>query len=428
MTKKLPIIEISGITKIYDISHKLKRNQHPTIKESLTHIAKKPLELIGSSKGVEKESFKALDGVSFEVFPGEVVGIMGRNGSGKSTLFKILSRITQPSSGSIKMRGSVASLLEVGTGFHPELTGRENIYFNGSILGMSRKEIDEKFDKIVEFSEVEKFLDTPIKFYSSGMKVRLAFSVAAHLEPEILIIDEVLAVGDVKFKQKSIQRMKDIAASGTTVLFVSHIIGQIRQICTRGVVLHNGELVYDGELGSSIDKYLELNQLDKPLDDEEDGTEVSERDSVKKPDVEVVTTTELRQPDHKTPSIIINVSIHSKTIIKEPWVCVLISDLRNKNIVMLSTSQQEFTPKDISTNEKRILSFTANDVNLAPGTYNVSVIVSDRLLKEKEPLYREDRVNSFSVKDYKIGKVEYSLGERKMHPPMVIPNVIVSEK
>jgi len=200
----------------------------------------------------------ALRDVSFEVNEGEVLGIVGRNGAGKSTLLKILSRITEPTSGRVVMRGRVSSLLEVGTGFHPELTGRENIYMNGTVLGMRKKEIDRKFDEIVDFSGVAKFLDTPIKRYSSGMTVRLAFAVAAHLEPEILIIDEVLAVGDAEFQKKCLGKMQDVARAGRTVLFVSHNMAAVRNLCRRCVLLADGQTALDGTAEQVIDAYLSV--------------------------------------------------------------------------------------------------------------------------------------------------------------------------
>lgn len=199
----------------------------------------------------------ALRDVSFEVKPGEVVGIIGRNGGGKSTLLKVLSRITDPTSGSATIRGRVSSLLEVGTGFHPELSGRENIYMNGTILGMTKRQIDLMFDEIVEFSGVEKFLDTPIKRYSSGMQVRLAFSVAAHLDPEILLIDEVLAVGDAEFQRRCIGKMQEVATSGRTVLFVSHNMAAIGQLCTSGILLSQGRLGATGSLDQVIQAYMD---------------------------------------------------------------------------------------------------------------------------------------------------------------------------
>jgi homopolymeric O-antigen transport system ATP-binding protein len=207
-------------------------------------------------EGQEEDVLWALKDVSFEVRRGAVLGIIGRNGAGKSTLLKILSRITEPTSGRIEVYGRVASLLEVGTGFHPDLTGRENIYLNGTILGMRKKEIDRKFDEIVEFSEVGRFIDTPVKRYSSGMRVRLAFSVAAHLEPEILVIDEVLAVGDASFQKKCMGKMGDVASQGRTVLFVSHNMAAVKALCTEGLVLKNGQVAFRGESEDAIAAYL----------------------------------------------------------------------------------------------------------------------------------------------------------------------------
>lgn len=203
-----------------------------------------------------EEVFWALDDVSFEVAPGEVVGIIGRNGAGKSTLLKILSRITAPTRGRVEIFGRIGSLLEVGTGFHPELTGRENIYLNGTLLGMKRREIDQKLDEIVAFSEIEQFLDTPVKHYSSGMYVRLAFAVAAHLEPEILIVDEVLAVGDLAFQKKCLGKMSDVAGAGRTVLFVSHGMAAVKSLCTRAILLNKGKIELIGDTDSVVSAYV----------------------------------------------------------------------------------------------------------------------------------------------------------------------------
>jgi lipopolysaccharide transport system ATP-binding protein len=199
----------------------------------------------------------ALKDINFEVKHGEVLGIIGKNGAGKSTLLKLLSRVTAPTTGNIKVKGRIASLLEVGTGFHPELSGRENIFLNGAILGMVKSEIQSKFDEIVDFAGVEKYIDTPVKRYSSGMYVRLAFAVAAHLEPEILVVDEVLAVGDAEFQKKAIGKMQDVSHNqGRTVLFVSHNMGSVRKLCNKGILLENGFKTYEGEINSVIDKYL----------------------------------------------------------------------------------------------------------------------------------------------------------------------------
>lgn len=214
------------------------------------------------------EEFWALNDVSFEVKKGDRIGIIGRNGAGKSTLLKVLSRITEPTTGSVRIKGRVASLLEVGTGFHPELTGRENIYLNGAILGMSRAEITRRFDEIVDFAEIEKFLDTPVKRFSSGMYVRLAFAVAAHLEPEILVVDEVLAVGDAQFQKKCLGKMKEVSTcEGRTVLFVSHNLQAVRQLCSRCLLLQSGQLVADSTPVQAIGSYLQLNPLGEEVVD-----------------------------------------------------------------------------------------------------------------------------------------------------------------
>ena len=220
-----------------------------------------PNSKIGSDSSKRMgERFLALDDVSFEVKKGEALGIIGHNGAGKSTLLKLLSRVTAPTKGTISYNGRIASMLEVGTGFHPELTGRENVYMNGAILGMTKAEIDRKFDQIVEFAEMEKFIDTPVKRYSSGMYVKLAFAVAAHLDSEIMVMDEVLAVGDMKFQQKCLGKMDDAAnTEGRTVLYVSHNMNTIRQLCTRCIVLDHGKLIFDGDVEKAIEIYMERN-------------------------------------------------------------------------------------------------------------------------------------------------------------------------
>ncbi len=214
-----------------------------------------PNTKIGHDYRSDGKKFLALENVSFEVKQGEVLGIIGRNGAGKSTLLKILSRVTAPTKGTVKIKGRIASLLEVGTGFHPELTGRENIYLNGAILGMTKKEIDKKFDEIVDFAEIEKFIDTPVKRYSSGMYVRLAFAVAAHLEPEILLVDEVLAVGDASFQKKCLGKMGEVAKGGRTVLFVSHNMPMVEKLCPRGILLEEGSLVCNSDIQHVLNRY-----------------------------------------------------------------------------------------------------------------------------------------------------------------------------
>ena len=230
---------------------------YKTLRDSIAATISAPLRWIGGERRRIDNIIWALDDISFDIKHGEAVGIIGRNGSGKSTLLKILSRITKPTRGRVELYGRVGSLLEVGTGFHPELTGRENIYLNGAILGMGRNEIVRKFDEIVAFSEIDKFLDTPVKFYSSGMYVRLAFAVAAHLEPEILVVDEVLAVGDAEFQKKCLGKMGDVARAGRTVLFVSHNLQAVRQLCERAIYLASGKIVINTDAASAVDAYLQ---------------------------------------------------------------------------------------------------------------------------------------------------------------------------
>jgi len=231
-------------------------DRYRTLRDSLVDAAKWPARLLRGELASSKQTIMALDGVTFEVRKGEVLGVVGRNGAGKSTLLKILSRVTEPSQGYAEIHGRVGSLLEVGTGFHPELTGRENIALNGAILGMKKAEIDRKFDEIVDFSGVEKFIDTPVKRYSSGMYLRLAFAVAAHMEPEILVVDEVLAVGDAEFQRKCLGKMSDVAQQGRTVLFVSHNMSAILRLTQETIVLEKGKMIYRAPSPQAIDFYL----------------------------------------------------------------------------------------------------------------------------------------------------------------------------
>lgn len=248
-------IKVNHLSKRYRIGQRAPYN---TFRDAIISATKAPSRLFKNSRKVcdSSEYFYALKDVSFEVLRGEVVGIIGRNGAGKSTLLKILSRITTPTEGSVELYGRVGSLLEVGTGFHSELTGRENIYLSGSILGMRKREIDDKFDEIVKFSEIEKFLETPVKRYSSGMYVRLAFAVAAHLDPEILLVDEVLAVGDAAFQRKCLGKMSDVSKEGRTVLFISHNMNAINELCQRAILLDAGKRLLDGSANEIVNAYL----------------------------------------------------------------------------------------------------------------------------------------------------------------------------
>ncbi len=265
-----PAIRVENLSKRYRLGEGT-RGGYRTFREALVEAAAAPFRGLARRAGrptqagsprEDEKTLWALKDVSFEVEPGEVVGLIGRNGAGKSTLLKVLSRITEPTSGRAELHGRVGSLLEVGTGFHPELTGRENIYLNGSILGMRRKEIDRQFDAIVAFSEIERFLDTPVKRFSSGMYVRLAFAVAAHLQPEILIVDEVLAVGDAQFQKKCMGKMGDVAQSGRTVLFVSHSMPAVRALCSKGILLEEGRVQTMGNVAEAVRAYQSVIGLD----------------------------------------------------------------------------------------------------------------------------------------------------------------------
>ncbi len=252
------VVRVEGLGKQYQIGA---RRRYRTLRETVVEAATAPLRWwrrrgSAGDRGGPANRIWALRDVSFEVKRGDVVGVIGRNGAGKSTLLKLLSQITEPTTGEVEIRGRVGSLLEVGTGFHPELTGRENVYLNGAILGMKRAEIRAKFDEIVAFAEVEAFLDTPVKRYSSGMYMRLAFAVAAHLEPEILVVDEVLAVGDAAFQKKCLGKMKDVSRQGRTVLFVSHNMHAVNTLCSRGLLLHGGRVEFDGTAAGGVARYM----------------------------------------------------------------------------------------------------------------------------------------------------------------------------
>src|SRR4051794_4170562 len=265
-----PIITAEGLGKAYQLG--LKVDKHQTFRDALMGAFSSPLKRLKARIGEPTDgenTFWAIKDISFDVNQGEVIGLIGRNGAGKSTLLKVLSRITEPTEGKATLRGRVASLLEVGTGFHPELTGRENIYLNGAILGMKKTEIDSKFDQIVEFAEVTKFLDTQVKRYSSGMYVRLAFAVAAHLEPEILIVDEVLAVGDASFQKKCLGKMSDVVKDGRTILFVSHNMDAIASLCTHTLLVQGGRVGERLTSDEGIKRYMALSNegSDLPLRD-----------------------------------------------------------------------------------------------------------------------------------------------------------------
>lgn len=262
------VIYVDNLSKRYRIG--LNEQRHDSLSGLFTDFIRRPIENLSQLKKLttfknenEADIIWALKNVSFEINEGDIFGIIGRNGAGKTTLLKILSRITKPTTGRIEINGKIGSLLEVGTGFHPELTGRENIYLNGAILGMNRSDIGQKFDKIVKFAEIEKFLDTPIKRYSSGMYVRLAFAVAAHMDPQILLVDEVLAVGDMDFQKKCLGKMEELSSKRRTVLFISHNIGVVRKLCTRGIYLEFGKIKKIGEIEDICNAYIRDTKINK---------------------------------------------------------------------------------------------------------------------------------------------------------------------
>jgi lipopolysaccharide transport system ATP-binding protein len=316
------------------------------------------------------ETFWALEDVSFQVKEGEVLGIIGRNGAGKSTLLKILSQVTTPTSGQIKIKGRIASLLEVGTGFHPELTGRENVFLNGAILGMTKAEIRSKFDEIVAFSEIEEFIDTPVKRYSSGMYVRLAFAVAAHLEPEILICDEVLAVGDAEFQKKCMGKMKDVAGHGRTILFVSHNIASVRALCNKGVLLKNGKLEAAGSIENVIEAYADAG-IQQTKNHTVTISKPSERCAVWMESVSILCNGNRKSTLEIGDKLSLEVKFRSYDPIQRPIIGYLIRSSRGEDLV---NANNYFLPSSNYSNAVTEGTITCDlgDLPLMSGSYSVS--------------------------------------------------------
>ena len=309
----------------------------------------------------------ALQDVNLEICDGEVLGIVGKNGAGKSTLLKLMSRVTSPTTGDIKIKGRIASLLEVGTGFHPELTGKENIYLNGAILGMTKKEITSKFDEIVEFSGVKKYVNTPVKRYSSGMYVRLAFAVAAHLEPEILIVDEVLAVGDAEFQKKAIGKMQSVSRSGRTVLFVSHNLTAVEQLCTKGILMQNGTLKMEGKVHDITSAYKQMSVDENEL--RRSGTRVIEFLDYKMSDLSGKTIDEVFLGDH------FSVTANARSN-EQIDICDMTIDIRNDSnefIGHITNADDGFEIKNITKGKTIGLSVTVKNISFSPGTYYISL-------------------------------------------------------
>jgi ABC-type polysaccharide/polyol phosphate transport system ATPase subunit len=375
-----PVIKVDNLSKRYVIGHQHSRNDG--LRHAIEQAVRAPVQWLRSRHEQNKqlrEEFWALKDVSFEVRQGDVVGIVGRNGAGKSTLLKILSRITEPTKGRIEIDGRVASLLEVGTGFHQELTGSENIFLNGAILGMTRLEIKRKFDEIVAFSGIEKFLDTPVKRYSSGMYVRLAFAIAAHLEPEILIVDEVLAVGDADFQRKCLGKMKDVASGGRTVLFVSHNMPVVQKLCNRAIFLSQGRILIDDNTTVVLEEYQRAAEghsllLGRTINLDQarrwGGSGKARFHSVRMHDPEDPEGEELpvRQGDVAFTFVLRGDCSSVKAA------AIQISDLYDRKIVNCNTLE---LGRDLSLNEGEDIRMIIRDLKLRPGNYKVGLWIGD---------------------------------------------------
>lgn len=342
--------------------------RYKTLRDTITNTALAPFRRLKSGSQNGHGYIWALNDVSFDIKRGEVVGIIGLNGAGKSTLLKILSRITIPTRGRADIFGRVGSLLEVGTGFHPELTGRENIYLNGAILGMRKIEIDRKFDEIVAFAEVEKFLDTPVKRYSSGMYVRLAFAVAGHLETEVLLVDEVLAVGDAQFQKKCFAKMKEIGTQGRTILFVSHNMSAVRSICKQALIVERGVVVAQGEITSTVDQYLSrINSSQLPVDAIETNTFF----------ISSVQISSVAGPVIKTfDPVQVKVQFVPKTEIQDPGLYVSILTMDSQRLTGLDL-KDFITTAPLPAGEPGELGFTIESLPLLPGAYQLEIHLKD---------------------------------------------------
>lgn len=373
-------IRVEGLGKHYKIG--TRREKFPTLRDALVQTAIAPWQrtrqlLRGEAYGAAdlKQTIWALRDISFELNHGDALGIIGHNGAGKSTLLKILSRITKPSEGYARVFGRVGSLLEVGTGFHLELTGRENIYLNGTILGMHYPEIERKFDEIVEFSGVEQFIDTPVKFYSSGMRLRLGFAVAAHLEPEILVIDEVLAVGDVEFQKKCLNKMSDVATEGRTILFVSHNLGAVQTLCNKGILLKGGRLVFQGNAHEVVNEYVATKQRASSM--AFDAT-TPRRGSGQARFVSARLLNQHEQEISSIPmggSVIIEMQFEAHTPIRNPSFAARLGTTMNPHIAFWRTRETKGTMPD--TAQGGVVRLTIENLNLMPGIYSLTLGLSN---------------------------------------------------
>lgn len=361
-------ISVKGLGKRYRIGEK--KASYNTFRDTITMAAKAPFKRMASGYTPPQiNEFWALKDISFNVGKGEIIGIIGRNGAGKSTLLKILSRITEPTLGRAELYGRVGSLLEVGTGFHPELTGKENIFLSGAILGMRKAEIESRFDDIIRFAETEKFLETPLKHYSSGMQVRLGFAVAAHLEPEILIVDEVLAVGDAEFQKKCLGKMSSVAKEGRTVLFVSHNMAAVQGLCQRCIFLQNGKLVYDDEVNKTIEFYLNsIKETNiKPLKERMDRPGTGKIRAI---DVKIFNQDNV-ETNHIPMGEDFSVQVTTKGSLKKSIIGILIGNVYRAQLIRGYT--WENVAKDINLDNSNIIKCKFNKFPLMHGTYDVHI-------------------------------------------------------
>ena len=371
-----PIIKVEGLSKTYRLGPRL--GVRPTLREAFAGKLASPFSRAARRGDARGGLLRALDDVSFEVGHGEVVGVIGRNGAGKSTLLKILSRVTKPTAGYADIYGTVGSLMEVGTGFHPDLSGRENIYLNGAILGMKRKEIARKFDEIVAFAEIERFLDTPVKHYSSGMYLRLAFAVAAHLDPEILLLDEVLAVGDAAFQNKCLRKMKEVSSAGRTVLFVSHNMTAVQQMCNRVFLIQSGKLTEEGTASSIITRYL----ADASLDENGD-FDLSNHPARLPGCAPVIRRLTLRAGNgpptmrfHPDDPMIAEILIQPDAPISGPRIALSIEDSTGQRITTAATYFQDRSIPDIA--QPARVRCTLPPLRLGSGRYLLSVSIANK--------------------------------------------------
>ena len=387
-------IRVDGVGKSYRLGRS--GTKYNTLRDNLANLASSPMRLLRRSRDarVPAEPFWALKDVSFEIKEGEVVGIIGRNGAGKSTLLKILSRITEPTEGEVDLHGRVGSLLEVGTGFHGELSGRENIFLNGAILGMRRAEIARKFDEIVAFAEVEKFIDTPVKHYSSGMYVRLAFAVAAHLEPEILIVDEVLAVGDVEFQKKCLGKLGDVARDGRTVLFVSHNMASLQNLCSTGILLGQGKLQGMGPIDGIIKDYMST------IRSANSGSVDLHTHSGRKPGMShAFTKVVIYNRENQQTSIlscgdraVVELHLSLKSPLDRPWVSIGVHDVSGQRLFTVSSGWSSSTLSPLG--GEVIVRCAIEDLPLIPGNYTLTLTVGNTMEASRDWI---DHAISFSV-------------------------------